>query len=231
MKLYFTLSLSITVISSIQAFVPRKQETHRRTIELNVIDPQILSVGVENIANMGVVDALLLEPVASAGIAVASAAAGALSQLPRIRQLEEELARTRELVANTEAEMVMKVKALEDKLHAMDEEFEQQTVRFKKQYDQTMRQQLEEVTEKLRTDFKYKLEIRVSEEKSKLLGQQYEVVNGLTGKNQQELVELRLKQSRIQEVNKKLERTLAETQEELERMRVAAKNNKPFFFF
>jgi chromosome segregation ATPase len=157
-----------------------------------------------------------------AGIAVVSAAAGAASQLPRIQQLERDLRTAKDSLTKSEQELVSKITELEDKLFHMDQEYEQATARFKKQYDARMKEDLERVADKMKVDFRYKLEIRLEEQKSKLLQDQLGLVNGLTGGRQEELVDLRLRNSRVQKANQELEEALEMSKTELERIQAGA---------
>jgi hypothetical protein len=166
---------------------------------------------------------IALDPsIVDAGIAVVSAAAGAATQLPRIHQLEREVKAAKDSLVQSEQELVSKIASLEDKLFHMDQEYEQATARFKKQYDTSMKEELERIAEKMKVDFQYKLEIRLEEQKSKLLGEQLSLVNGLTGGRQEELVDLRLRNSRVQKANEALEKALVASKLELERMQVGA---------
>ena len=115
-----------------------------------------------------------------------------------------------------------KITELEDKLFHMDQEYEQATTRFKKQYDARMKEDLERVADKMKVDFQYKLEIRLEEQKSKLLQDQLGLVNGLTGGRQEELVDLRLRNSRVQKANQELEQALETSKMELERIQAGA---------
>lgn len=155
-------------------------------------------------------------------IAVASAAAGALSQLPRIQELEAQLVQVQSTLNATQTEMTTKVALLEDKLYTLDTEYEAQTTRFKKQYELKLRDDLARMTEKIKTDYEFKLAIKVEEQKGKLLDNQLDLVGGITGKRQAEMVELRLKQSRMEETNQQLEKALREADAELEALREAA---------
>ena len=115
--------------------------------------------------------------------------------------------------------MMEKMKELEDRLFTIDQEYEAQTERFKKQYDVKMQKKLEEAKERIKVDYTYNLEIKLEEQKSKMLQEKYEFVNNLTGDKQQELVALRLRQTQNDELNKKLETALEESKMELDRLR------------
>jgi hypothetical protein len=156
------------------------------------------------------------------GIAAVSAAAGAFSQVPKIQQLERELDLTREALTDSEQEMVSKIHELEEKLFTMDREYEGQTDKFKKQYDLKMRDNLAQMTEKIKIDYGYQLEIRVEEAKSKLLQDKFMQISNVGGDRQAELVKLRLQRSRIEDANKTLEKALGDSKAELDRLQEAA---------
>jgi hypothetical protein len=121
---------------------------------------------------------------------------------------------------------VKKISELEEKLHEMDNEFERQTAKIKKQYDTTLRDEVARVTEKTKQDFKYTLDIRMQEQKSKLLREKLDFVNSLTGEKQVELVNLRLQQEQIKEANKKLSEALLHSEEELEKLHMLSAKKK-----
>jgi hypothetical protein len=155
----------------------------------------------------------------TAGLMAASGALGALTQLPRIQELERELKETQKALEMAESRVKEQLEELEEKLFVMDKEFESQTARFKKQYDVQMKEQLEQMTQKIKEDFSFKLSIQVEEEKSKLLTNTLSSVNALTGKKEQELLDLRTKQISFSNINSKLEDALKRSQEELDRFR------------
>jgi hypothetical protein len=164
------------------------------------------------------------------GVAVVSAAAGAISQLPRIQSLERELQATKSALTLSEAELVEKITVLEDKLFAMDQEFEEQTARFKRQYDATLREQMEVTKEKLKREMQFKVEIELAKERSKKLMNQAVVENSRTSK-QEELSQLKLKQLHVQELNQKLEEALQSAEMELDNVRQAKASQKKFLFW
>jgi hypothetical protein len=220
MKLYCLLAVSF-MASSGHAFSPsilrnnRSAENARNTAscvrQFLVIDPAIFPL--------------------DAGIAALSAAAGALSQVPKIQQLERELETTRSALTDSEQQLVSQIHELEEKLFTMDREFEGQTERFKRQYDLKMRDDLEMVTEKMKIDFSYKLEIRVEEQKSKMLQEKLLDVNNLTGNRQAELVALRLQRSRVESANENMEKALKRSSAELDKLREAASKKTGWWKF
>jgi hypothetical protein len=167
----------------------------------------------------------------TAGLMAASGALGVLTQLPRIQELERELRDTRQSLDMAELKVKNQLEELEEKLFVMDKEFESQTAKFKKQYDIKMKEQLEQMTQKIKEDFQFKLSIQVEEEKSKLLTNTLGAVNSLTGKKEQELLDLRTKQMTFSTINKKLEDALNRSEEELERIRKESSKKKLFGWF
>jgi hypothetical protein len=148
----------------------------RRPLGLNmVVDPIML--GANTVLNMDIA----LE----VGVAVVSAAAGALSQVPRIQQLERELTSVKKSLTSSESELVEKVRVLEDKLFVMDQEFEEQTVRFQRQYDQTQKEKMETMKEKLKSEMAFKLEIQLAQERSSKLMEKAEKESGRTARQEE----------------------------------------------
>jgi hypothetical protein len=164
------------------------------------------------------------------GVALVGAAAGAASQLPRVQALQEELAAVKLQLKETETELEDKIHVLEDKLFAMDEEFEVQTAKFQRQYDQTQKKRLEEIKDKLKKEMEYKLEIQIAQEKSNLLMDSVTVEHGRTGK-QEELSQLKLRSSQLEDLNAQLEATLKETDQELQMMREQSSKKNKFLFW
>jgi prophage DNA circulation protein len=164
------------------------------------------------------------------GVAVVSAAAGAMSQLPRIQSLEREVQAARNALTASEIELVDKIKVLEDKLFLMDQEFEEQTARFKRQYDRTLREQMETVKEKLKQEMQFKVEIELAKERSAKLMNQAVAESGRTSK-QEELSQMKLKQLQMEDLNQKLEDALKSAETELVNMRGAKGSKKRFLIF
>ena len=128
--------------------------------------------------------------------------------------------------------MVAKMKDLEDRLFTLDAEYEAQTARFKKQYDNKMQEQLREAKEKIKQDFQYKLDIKIEEERSAMLKEKYDFINS-QGNRSQELFGLRLKQKTVSDANAQLEKALQESEAELARLRSESekRGKKRFLFF
>lgn len=163
------------------------------------------------------------------GAALVGAAAGALSQLPRVQALEHALADARAEVNATRAELAAKLVELDDKLFAMDQEYEEQTARFKRQYDATQKQEIAKLKEKLQTEMAYKLEIQLAERESERLGQQVEEEHNRVNRHE-ELTTLRLKQDRLATMNVELEEALKKSDSELKKIRGAMKRKRFLIF-
>jgi len=185
----------------------------RRTTARHLIDPSVIPMDV--------------------GIAVVSAAAGAVSQLPRIQELEREVESARMSLTEAENQLKLKIEELDEKLFTMDKVYEAQTDKFKKQYDAKMKEELESRVAKMKVDYQYNLEIKLEEQKSKMLAEQLDMIakGGLPKQN--ELLNLRINRDRISKANEELENALKESKQELARLQAAAAKRNgswwPFF--
>jgi hypothetical protein len=208
----------------VDAYMPISFRVTRKsshtTIHRMVVDPIMF----------GVSTGLNVDIAMEVGIAVASAAAGAMTQIPRIQQLERELQSTKALLTSSEADLVEKIRVLEDKLFIMDQEFEEQTVKFQRQYDQTQKEQMESFKEKLKAEMAFKLDIQIAQDRSKKLLQQADTEISRTSK-QEELSQLKLQQIRLNELNSKLEQAIKDSDEELTRLRTQVARKKTFLFW
>jgi hypothetical protein len=187
-----------------------------------VVDPAVLPTAAAAVGGADLTVAM---------VAAASAAAGALSQLPRIRQLEAELEAARDELRGVQAEMEAKMAELEERLFRMDQEYEEQTARFKRQYDRSQVERVERLRDRMQREYRQKLDIKLEEQRSsRLLSEGLKAVADQT-ERQAELSQLRLQQQRIRDANAKLEQALLESDRELERLRVEAKKRKllPWF--
>lgn len=198
-----------------------------------VVDP--ISIGTVasgvSVESLAVTLGISAEEVVNIGVAVASAMAGAATQLPRINELETQLEASRVELNNTVASTKEKISELEDKLFLFDQQFEEQTDRFKKNYDEQMQSDLKARVAKLKQDYLFKLDIAVSKEKSRLLTDQLEVVNTITGKRQEELASLRLQKQTLDLTNRELEQALLDSETELARLRKESSKKKLFGLF
>ena len=183
-----------------------------------VVDPIMLGAG------------LNLDVAVEVGIALASAAAGAMTQIPRVQQLERELEAAKFALTASELDLVEKIRVLEDKLFVMDQEFEEQTVKFQRQYDKKQKDQIEAFKEKIKTDMAFKLDIQIEQDRSAKLLKQADNENGRTLR-QGELSQLKLQQMQLNDMNAKLEEAIAHSDEEIERLRAQAVSRKKSFLF
>lgn len=119
--------------------------------------------------------------------------------------------------------MVSKIKTLEEKLHVMDEEFEGQTARMKKQFDNTLRDELGKLTKKLKEDYEFSTEIKLQKARGHMLQEKLDFIGALNGGKEAELVDLRLKRGQMEQANKKLEEALLQSDSELEALHQRAK--------
>jgi myosin heavy subunit len=113
---------------------------------------------------------------------------------------------------------VDKVAQLEDQLFRMDQEFEAQSGKIQKRFDQKLRDELERVRKKVKEEYQFTLDIKVQEERSKMLAEKLDFVGSVNGDKDIELVELRLKQTQVQSTNRKLEEALETAKAELDRI-------------
>ena len=203
----------------------------RRSFATPVVDPGSVAAATSGVSveSLAVTLGITVEEVVNIGVAVASAAAGAASQLPRIQELETQLAASRAELNTTVIATNAKIEELEDKLFLFDQEFEEQTEKFKKKYDAKVQIDLKNKVEKIKQDYKFKLDIEVEKEKSKVLSEQLDVVNTITGKRQEELATLRLKKQSMDLTNRELEKALEESEAELTRLREQASKRGGLF--
>lgn len=177
------------------------------------LDPELITVGMP-VIQMGVV-------------AAASAVAGAFSQQPRIQELERTLLESQMALNETRLETELKMSQLEDKLFEMDKEYESQTSKFKKRYDNQMRDELEKAKDKIRTDYNFRLAIQTDKLKSEKLMDGLGIIAQSTDKEAQ-LSQVRIEKAQLAELNKKLEEALQKSSQELENLKEQA-SKKSFF--
>lgn len=216
---------SILFSSAVHSFVPVSQGR---------FDLSSLSMVVDPISSFASLDTLAASFAGSiteveVGAALVGAAAGAMSQLPRIQHLQGDLQAAHDMLNATETALSAKIVVLEDKLFAMDQEYEEQTARFKRQYDATQREEIEQLKDKLKTEMQYKLEIKLAEQQSQRLGEKVVEEHSRTGR-QGELSNLRLKQERLATMNAELEDALQKSDTELQKIRGAVKRKRFLIF-
>ncbi|GAX29277.1 hypothetical protein FisN_16Hh293 [Fistulifera solaris] len=196
-----------------QAFLsPASPRTHITQLQSGM-DPELITAGMP-VIQMGVV-------------AAASAVAGAFSQQPRIQELEKALLESQIALNETRLETEQKMTQLEDKLFEMDQEYEAQTTRFKKRYDNQMREELEKAKDKIRTDYNFRLAVQTDKLKSEKLMDGLGIVAQSTDKEAQ-LSQVRIEKAQLAELNRRLEEALQKSNQELENMKAEA-SKKTFF--
>ena len=104
-----------------------------------------------------------------------------------------------------------------------------QMEKFKKQYDMKMRDELERISDRIKTDFNYKLQIKLDEEKSKRLGEKLLEVTQV-GEKQAEIAQLRLDRTRVDSANRELEKAMADVKDELDKMYNLANKKKKWWW-
>lgn len=130
----------------------------------------------------------------------------------------------------TRLDTELKMAQLEDKLFEMDQEYESQTARFKKRYDNQMRDELEKTKEKIRTDYNFSLAIQVDKLKSEKLMDDLGIVAKSTDKEAQ-LSQIRIEKAKLADLNRNLEDALEKSTLELEQMKLQASKKSFFGFF
>lgn len=214
--------LSTVALIEVGGFVPSLMPPcvpPQSLLLLQMVDPFLFAV-----------NALDMDITMEVGVALVGAAAGAMSQVPRMQALERELQTTKDALTLSEADLVAKIELLEEKLFAMDQEFEEQTARFQREYHRKQQQKAQALEAKLRSEMQFKLEILRANEKSANLMSQAVTEHGRIAK-QEELSQLKLRQSQLSELNKELEQTLRSMEEELNRIRAEASTKNKFFFW
>eukprot|EP00429_Kryptoperidinium_foliaceum_P028246 CAMPEP_0176131406 /NCGR_PEP_ID=MMETSP0120_2-20121206/66523_1 /TAXON_ID=160619 /ORGANISM="Kryptoperidinium foliaceum, Strain CCMP 1326" /LENGTH=216 /DNA_ID=CAMNT_0017466779 /DNA_START=81 /DNA_END=731 /DNA_ORIENTATION=+ len=163
------------------------------------------------------------------GIAVLSAAAGAAAQVPRIQKLEGELEKAKGALEMSKADMVAKITQLEDKLFQMDTAYEEQSAKFMKEMEAKKKEEVEQATDKIKTDYRYKLEIEVERAKSKLLTETLTDVK-ISADQSVKLAEMKLQMDQLRSAKDKLQKALQLSESELNRIngKGKAKGSWPF---
>jgi len=172
----------------------------------------------------------LVPGVETIGIAVISAAAGAAAQMPKIQQLEGELVKARAALEKSKGDMVAKIDELEEKLFVMDKAYEEQSAKFMREYEVKKNEEVAKITDKIKTDYAYKVEIEVEKEKSKLLSKQLSEIK-LSADQSTKLSEMKLKMEQLENAKAKLESALQKSNAELNRIDEAGKKKGGFWPF
>lgn len=157
------------------------------------------------------------------GIALLSAAAGAAARQPEVNALETELATARTAVESSQEEMAKKIEELEDKLFAMDMAYERESAKFQEDYEKKKAIEVAKITEKLKTDMKFKLDIELEKEKSRLLAKRLKETNKLA--HYGEIAQIRMQQQKLEAAKEKLELALKKSEEQLELTKAPKSNS------
>eukprot|EP00521_Asterionellopsis_glacialis_P011861 CAMPEP_0195295564 /NCGR_PEP_ID=MMETSP0707-20130614/17624_1 /TAXON_ID=33640 /ORGANISM="Asterionellopsis glacialis, Strain CCMP134" /LENGTH=222 /DNA_ID=CAMNT_0040356813 /DNA_START=117 /DNA_END=785 /DNA_ORIENTATION=- len=149
-------------------------------------------------------------------IGIVSAAAGAVSQVPQIQKLQQQL--DSEKTALEETQKARKVEAIHsaDQLYVMDEEFEQQTLQLKHHYETQLQEEIGKITEKLQQEYKFTYGIQLYREKQKLEMEKLQCLGTINGRKDMDLVQLRLQRNQLERHIEQLENTLGEQRQALE---------------
>ena len=180
-------------------------------------------------------------------IALVSSLAGAAAQAPRIAALEEEkkklkqdLALVQSALSESEAQLVSRISQLEDSIFEMDREFEGQTAKMKKQYDSTLRGELQALAYRLKDEFEvvkrkmddtYKadlglqLEVQKNVLRQDFLKAKLDLMSDSGEKMRENLASVLVEQAKISHMNEELERALELSKKEIETL-VQNRNKK-----
>jgi len=114
---------------------------------------------------------------------------------------------------------------MEDKLFKMDQEFESESSEFQRNFDVRLRELVEKTKLKLKEDYQFSFDIKLNEERSKMLQEKADFIGTTNAEKDVELVQLRLQRIQINVAQKKLQAALAEAQRELEEIKAKPKTN------
>uniref|UniRef100_A0A7S4UK20 Uncharacterized protein n=1 Tax=Ditylum brightwellii TaxID=49249 RepID=A0A7S4UK20_9STRA len=173
-------------------------------------------------------------------VAVASAAAGAASQIPRIRELEKqrkelesELENAYTALSSSKQELSVKITELEDSIFEMDREFEGQTSRMKRKYDDSLRKELDALSVKLKQEYQVKtteleqqfqkdtelkLDVQEGNLRQQFLKERLEYLQDNGQEKRKELSGILEQQAHISRAKTELENALMESKKEIERL-------------
>lgn len=174
---------------------------------------------------------------ADGAVAMVSLAAGAWSQQPRLQALREELNAT-QLAAATE------IAALQERLYALDEEYEQGTAALKAEFDALRISEVQRAKRKQAQEFQYTLQARLQalqdeyeaaldRQRATLKTQQYQQLQNMTADatdQRSELLQLRIQSQQWNERNQKLQQLYQQAQEEIIYLKQRDKNRWTKFF-
>jgi len=171
-------------------------------------------------------------------IAFVSSLAGAATQVTRITELESErnklkrdLALAQSALSESEVQLVSRISQLEDSIFEMDREFEGQTARMKKQYDNTLREELQAMASRLKDGFDivkvkldetYKADLGLQLEVQKniirqdFLREKLDLITDSGERTRESLASVLAEQAKISIKNQELERALELSKKEIE---------------
>lgn len=161
-------------------------------------------------------------------IAAFSAAAGAAARQPEINTLKTELTEAQKKVEESKAQVAKKIEELEEKLFEVDSSYEAESAKFQKEYEQRKQIEIASITEKIKTDMKFKLEIEIEKEKSRLLSEKLLKVKK-ESEESTEIAQLRMQQEKLQAAKDRLERALQLSEEKMKT--IEAPKSKKFWPF
>jgi chromosome segregation ATPase len=180
-------------------------------------------------------------------VALVSSLAGAAAQVPRIVELETErnklkqdLTLAQTALSASEQQLVQKISQLEDSLFEMDREFEGQTAKMKKQYDNTLREELQTLAGRLKNEFElvkqkmdesYKadlglqLEVQKNVLRQDFLKEKLDMITDSGEKTRETIAHVLAEQAKISNMNAELEKALERSKKEIETL-VENKNKR-----
>ncbi|KAL3945399.1 MAG: hypothetical protein SGBAC_000532 [Bacillariaceae sp.] len=162
------------------------------------------------------------------GIALVSAAAGAAARQPEINNLQTELVEAQKKVEDSKSQVAQKIEELEEKLFEVDRAYEMESAKFQKEYEKRKQKEIAIISEKIKNDMKFKLDIEVEKEKSRLLADKLKKVKE-ESEEQSEISQLRMQQQTLQSAKEKLEHALQQSEEKMKNME-APKTNRMWPF-
>jgi len=179
-------------------------------------------------------------------VAVVSSLAGAVSQAPRIAKLEADKNKLKQQLESAQAafiesktELGNKIKQLEDSMFEMDREFEGQSNKMKKQYDTTLRDELQALTVRLKSEYEMKkvqmentfqqelatkMEVQKNILRQDFLKEKLNFITDSSDTTRRNIAHILEEQARMTQINQELETALELSRKEIETL-AANKNN------
>lgn len=180
-----------------------------------------------------------------AASAAAGVASGVVSQVPRIHQLqkdregfEAQLKLTKDDLEQSKSELSGKIEKLEEALFQMDREFEGETISMKQNYETSLRDELQTLTNNLKSEFQqettrlqeqhekdmsFKLNLKEDEVRQNILEENLGLIKENTQTKRDELVSILEEQSRVSRLNRELEEALEASRKEIEALNKKSK--------